>query len=184
MKIFVASTSAHKLAAVKEASGEVFPDGELDVQGAKAASEINEQPVGHEETLRGALNRLRNLKRIVGDTRYDLLVSMENGIFPVQIDNRQAWFDLGWVVVEDAYGNQRFAHSTGIEFDATAVEEARRRGFEKTTAGSIIAERTGADATDPHAHLTGGKVPRSDMLKQSLKTALGQLLQNKSSSDS
>lgn len=176
MNIFVASTSAHKLSAVKAASADVFPDATLNVQGAKAASEINEQPVGHKETLRGALNRLKNLKGIIGDTRYDLLVSMENGIFPVQIEDRQAWFDLGWVVVEDAKGNQRFAHSTGIEFDASAVQEAQRRGFDKTTAGSIIAERTGADSTDPHAYLTGGKVLRSDMLRQTLKATLGQLL--------
>ena len=175
MDIFVASTSAHKLSAVKEASVEVFPDAQINVQGAKAASEINEQPVGHDEILRGALNRLKNLKVIIGGTRYDLLISMESGIFLVQIDDRQAWFDLGWVVVEDIHGNKRFAHSAGIEFDARDVQEAQQRGFDKTTVGSIIAEHTSADSTDPHAYLTGGKVSRSDMLKQTLKTALGQL---------
>lgn len=180
MDIFVASTSAHKLAAVREASTEVFPHDELRVKGMKAASEINEQPVGHEETVRGALNRLKNLKQVIGSTRYNMLISMENGIFPVKIGDRQAWFDLGWVVVEDANGNQCFAHSTGIEFEAQFVEQAERKGFQTTTVGSIIAERTGADGTDPHAYLTAGKVGRSDMLQQTLKTALGQLFRNRS----
>lgn len=173
----VASTNAHKIAAVKEAASAVFPGQELHVRGMKAASEINEQPVGHEETLRGAMNRLRNLREIVAETRCDLYVSLENGIFPVKVGDQDTWFDLGWVVIEDAAGNQSLSHSTGIEFGKDEVQEAQRRGFDKTTAGSIIAERTGADPSDPHSHLTSGHVSRPDMLGQALRAAFGQHLQ-------
>jgi len=131
--------------------------------------------VGHNETLLGASNRMKNLKQVMGNTRFDILVSIENGIFPVQIEDRQAWFDLGWIIVEDVNGTRRFSHSTGIEFDAQYVEEARRRGFEKTTVGSIIAEHRGIDSTDPHSPLTTGNVSRAAILKQALKAAFGQL---------
>lgn len=174
MDILVASTNAHKLAAVREAARTVFPGQELNVRGIKAASDINEQPVGHQETVRGAMNRLQNLKAIAAQTRCDLYVSLENGIFPVNVGDQETWFDVGWVVVEDAAGNKSLSHSTGIEIGHGDVKEAQRRGFDQTTAGSMIAERTGADSTDPHAHLTNGHVPRSEMLKQALMAAFGQ----------
>jgi len=175
MEIFVASTSKHKLEAVNNVANTLFPESKPKIEGRKTASEINEQPVGHEETVRGALNRLENLKKVIGETRYDILVALENGIFPIKIREREAWFDLACVVVEDAEGNQSFAHSTGVEFDAQTVEEARKKGFETTTVGSLIAERTGADSTDPHSYLTNQIVSRREMLEQALKTAMGQL---------
>lgn len=176
MEIFVASTSECKLEAVKNASKEMYPDVVVNVHGRKASSGINEQPVGHEETVQGALNRLKSLKDIIGQTRYDLLVAFENGIFAVTIGGQETWFDLGWVVVEDVDGNQAFACSTGMEFPVGDVEEARQRGFSRSTVGSVIAERTGADSADPHSYLTKQTVTRADMLGQSLKTALGQIL--------
>ncbi|EKD92789.1 MAG: hypothetical protein ACD_28C00330G0003 [uncultured bacterium] len=176
-EVFVASTSKHKLGAVEGVAREVFPEEESKVEGRKASSGINEQPVGHEETIQGALHRLEELKGALDATRsrYDLLVAFESGIFPVTVGKVERWFDLAWVVIEDGNGTQKLAHSTGIEFDAADVEKAKAKGFKTTTAGSMISERTGADSTDPHSYLTHEVVSRSEMLRQALKTALGQL---------
>ena len=176
MDIFVGSNNGHKIAAVREAATDVFPETGLNVSGLKVHSGVHEQAVGHDETLQGAINRLAELKRLVSGTRHDLLVAFQNGIFSMRAGDKDRWFDMAWVVAEDAEGNQSLAHSTGIEFDAVDVEEARRRGFKTTTTGSVIAERTGMDATDPHTYLTNEVLSRSDILREALKAALGQLL--------
>lgn len=176
MKIFVASTSVHKLEPVNKGAIEVFSGLGISVDGRKAASEVNEQPEGYEETLLGAFNRLKNLRNIIKGTRYDLLVAFENGIIPMKIQKQLRWFDLGYVVVENEHGNQSIAHSPGVEFNIVDVEEAKRRGFDRTTVGAVMAERLGIDPADPHAYLTSGIVPRSEMLRQSFKSALGNLI--------
>ena len=109
-------------------------------------------------------------------SRYDVLLAFQNGIFSLREGDQTHWFDLAWVVAEDAEGNQSFAHSTGIEFDASDVEKARKKGFETTTVGSIIAERTQGDPTDPHFPLTNEVLSRSSILREALKAAIGQLL--------
>lgn len=176
MDIFVGSTNKHKLAAVKYGLEEVFSDLILDVQGRSVSSQINAQPVGHEETVRGAINRLTDLKKMLADTHYDLLVAFENGIFSVQIGAREAWFDLGWVAVEDANGRQSLAHSTGIEFNAADVRKARQYGLKFSTVGRVIGDRLGTDTSDPHLYLTDGVVGRIELLRLGLKAAVGQLI--------
>lgn len=176
MSIFVASTSEHKLNPVRSGLVGMESDEPLVVIGKKAKSGINEQPEGAEETLQGVLNRLADLKAQLADTRYKLLVAFENGLLPVQVGNKKRWFDPGWVVVEDEHGHQAFAHSAGIEFDESAVAEAREKGFDTTTVGSIVAAREQADSGDPQRTLTNGLVARSAMLEQAFKIALGQLL--------
>lgn len=175
MHIALASTSEHKIEATREAAIEAYAGKTMLVTGYKAASGINEQPIGHNETLRGALNRLAHLKRLVGGTRHDLLVAMEGGLFAVDVDGRDQWFDCGWVVAEDADGRRGIAHCTGVRFNDDDVNAARALGFETTTVGSILAKRVGADGTDPHAYLTDSILKRSHVLKQALIGAFGQI---------
>jgi non-canonical (house-cleaning) NTP pyrophosphatase len=176
MDIFVASTSIHKIAATEQAATKAYPGVSIAVHGLKASSGINEQPVGNEETLQGACNRLACIRgALQGQTRYDILVAMENGIFPVVLDGKQTWWDAGWVVVEDVGGNRGIASTTAVRLPDEDVRIAKERGFATTTVGSVIAERSGADGTDPHAHLTGGLMKRVSSLEQALLAALGQI---------
>lgn len=173
--IFVGTTSKQKLAAVEQVMGEIYPEGKFEIKGVKADSQINKQPVGHEETLQGALNRLAETKELIGSTGFDLIITMENGIFPVKIGNNIHWFDFCWVIGEDNLGNQALAHSTGLEFNQDYVKEALRRGFDTTTVGSVISELTGTDSANPHSDLTNKLISRAEILRQSIKTVLGQL---------
>ena len=77
-------------------------------------------------------------------------------------------------MIEDSRGKRSWAVSAGVEFPQNSVKEAKRRGFDKTTVGSVIAE-SGGEATDPHSFLTHGLVSRKDLLQQALRIALGQL---------
>lgn len=173
--VFVGSTNGYKVGAVKLVLKEIFSGKSIDIVGIDAGSGVNEQPVGNDETLKGALHRLEDIERKIGDQKFDLLVAMENGIIPVEIHNQIHYFDLGWVVVKDAHEMKAIASSTGIEFDQKNVLEGRRRGFAATTVGLVIAEETGCDPRDPHSFLTQGLVSRADMLQQAFKAGLGQL---------
>lgn len=171
---FVASTSRHKIGAVENVLRELATRGT--VEGYKAASGVNEQPVGHEETFQGAKNRLKNLEEVLIEnkslTESAVLVSFESGIY--EVGGR--WVDIGYVVVKQGE-RVAVAPSAGVEFPKEYVEEAKRRGFETATVGSVMAERLGNPdiGTDPHAYLTGGKITRNDLLQAAFKTALFQL---------
>lgn len=186
MDFFVASTSEHKTlateTAVCEASQviEMLKLKDVNVIGKKTKSGVNAQPETtpqDNETLRGACNRMDDLKKIIGKTRYDLLIAFENGIESKIINGRTVWYDYCWVVVEDAEGKRYYAHSAGIEIAPDIVDEARRRGFETTTIGDIIAERASPDTdpTNPHSNLTSHTVERLDLLKETVQTILSKL---------
>ena len=178
---YVASTSAHKIGAVKNVLESMGPTVErYTVEGVRAASGINEQPVGHEETLQGAFNRLNNMKEQLrtrsAETNIDILkilVSIENGIYRAA----DRWFDIAYVVIEDNRGNIAISPSAGIEYPSQFVDETRNRGFASTTVASVMAEKL-QDAsieTDPHKYLTGGRITRQQLLEEAFEAAQHQL---------
>lgn len=176
LRVFVASTSVHKVNPVRDILQEWHPDRRVEVSGVKAKSSINEQPIGAEETLLGALNRLNHTKEMIGSQPYDRIVAIENGILPVNLGREMRFLDQGWVIVETKSGLSVVSHSTGIEFPSAAFLEAQRRGFGTTTVGSVLAELTeGLDSTDPHKNLTNFRISRAEMLNQAIRAALGQL---------
>lgn len=128
---------------------------------------VNEQPVGIEEALRGAVNRMNQIS-VVPD--YDYYVAMENGIEEVG----PTWMDFAMVIVANKSGIRYIAKSAGVVFPSLYVLEAQRRGFETTTVGMIVAERLGGNDADPHYTLTG--IRREEILTQAVNIALGQIL--------
>ena len=180
MKIAVGSTSVHKTGAVEAACREIF-DEELQVRGFKAASNINEQPMGMDETLLGAENRLKHLVQLAGEIAYDLYVAMEGGMFQIQTSEGLRYMDCGIVIAQDADLRRAIANCAGIELPIAAVAEASERGFRSTTVGSILAEKIGIDGTDVHEALTDTLLDRKSVLAQALRGALGQLLLKSSS---
>merc|ERR1711924_75075 len=81
-KVAVASKSGLKLAATELAFNSLGVNPQ--VIGVKAASDINEQPFGHEETILGAQNRLKHTKAAQPDC--DFYISIENGVFEVTVE--------------------------------------------------------------------------------------------------
>lgn len=171
--VVVASTAAMKVGAVKRLLGEGFEAAGGRVQGVKAASGINEQPFGHEETILGAKNRLASAKTLAPDANF--YVAIENGIFEVKTPESK-FYDVAWVIMENSRGQQALTHSVGIEFPAKWVLEAREEGFDKTHAGhKFAADNPGANVQDPHQLLTAGRACREDLLHGALLAAWGQL---------
>lgn len=173
MKIFVGSTSIHKIDAIKEVLREMFSKKNFIVEGVKVASEINEQPIGNKETIQGALNRIKNVKLLIKN--YDFIVGIENGVFEENIDGKIKYFDVGWVIIENKNGRQILTVSSGLEFDKKFVEKAKENHF-NITAGELISQELGGERTDPQSTLTRNFVSRKDMLKQALKISFSQII--------
>mmetsp|Transcript_64971 Transcript_64971/g.188375 ORF Transcript_64971/g.188375 Transcript_64971/m.188375 type:complete len:208 (+) Transcript_64971:160-783(+) len=175
--VVVASTAAMKVGAVRRLTTEgCFGGAATAVEAVAAVSGVNEQPFGHEETVRGVLNRLVDARRLRPGARW--YIAVENGIFELATESPR-YFDVAWVAVDDTahgLGIPALAHSVGIEFPREFVESARAEGFDRTHAGHKIAARNpGVDKQDPHRWLSAERVSREDLLVGALSAAWGQL---------
>jgi len=166
MKITLDSSSKHKIEAVKKACVSVGIDAEFSV--TKTPSGVREQPVGFEETFRGALARAKGARK--ADPRA-VAIGIESGIFRFG----GTTLDMAIIAILTPDGRQIIASSAGFEFPEEYVKIAEARGFESTTVGSVIAEKFGGDSTDPHSALSGGKVSRSEILAEALALGLRQI---------
>jgi len=175
IKVLVASASVLKVRAVHE-EFEAVMEGASQIQciPIKASSGINEQPVGFEETLAGAMNRMADAKQKNEEEDIGFVVGIESGIYVIN----GKCFDFGWVIIERCLDGKMVSSTTPfIEFPAEEMEEANRRGFETTTVGDIFAERNPeANTKDPHSFLTQGKTSRGKLLAQGISAALAQLI--------
>lgn len=159
--IAIGSTSSIKIAAARTAlarAGIV-----ADVVPHATASGVNVQPVGRDETLRGAMNRAR--AALASGT---VGIGIENGV--VREDGR--WIDVAAVVIVDADGRESVAWSEAVAVPDVFVDEAAARGFDGVTVGAVIAERTGSTPDDPHGILSGGRRTRSAILADALASVL------------
>jgi inosine/xanthosine triphosphatase len=178
MKVVVASKTEIKIAAVRSAFGALRIQG-VSVLGVSADSGISDQPVGHDETMRGCANRLRAARQYPEAQLASFVVSIESGIVefampaPDGPDDRR-YFDLAWVCVENVQTGQRFwSNSCGLEFPASLVHQCEALGFAKTTVGSLVAaSASGGDKQDPHSTLTKGALTREALLNQAIVAAL------------
>jgi inosine/xanthosine triphosphatase len=105
MKVLVGSTNSTKVEAVKQAFEGVFPGQKWEVEGAKVDSGVSEQPLDEEETVRGARNRVKELKK---HGPADYYVGIEGGL----IHGAGTWLECGWVVVESKAGVEGISSST------------------------------------------------------------------------
>eukprot|EP01027_Heterolobosea_sp_BB2_P015377 GEZU01022002.1.p1 GENE.GEZU01022002.1~~GEZU01022002.1.p1 ORF type:complete len:193 (-),score=35.22 GEZU01022002.1:594-1172(-) len=182
-RVLVATESALKIQAVENVFKTVFHKSTVEIHCVKAASGINEQPAGHDETLLGASNRLEHAKTLAPPSfQYDYVVSIENGIYSVKDPktNAPVWFDEGWVIIEErTTGNRVLSVSNAVKLPTEYVEAARAKGFNTTTVGSLLAQINPEECpnkADPHSFLTKKYAPRQKLLEQALLTALSQLL--------
>jgi adenine phosphoribosyltransferase len=160
--IAIGSKSAIKSAATREACLAVGIAATL-VERA-APSGVPTQPVGREETARGARNRARAARDAVPGSWG---VGIENGI--VREDGR--WQDVAAVVIIAPDGRETVGWSDAVTFPDALVERARDIGFDRVTVGSLIAEQLGCPADDPHSALTEGRQTRADILTHAVAEA-------------
>ena len=177
LNIAVSSMSAVKVDAVREVFSSHFkqkPEQEsspiiVTVEGYSAKSGVNEQPVGNEETMKGAKNRMVDMLQQI-NTKTDLSVSIENGIMEIS----GTWYDVGWILVETKSGRSCFVPTAGVPFPSDVVVETLAVGVDKTTVGSVLmSSGVVFNNQDPHSDLTNKMTSRTELLQQALRIAIG-----------
>ncbi|HEX7042188.1 MAG TPA: DUF84 family protein [Patescibacteria group bacterium] len=174
LEVVVASKSEQKLEPTRVVfRGRRFRKYDITVRGVAAKSGINEQPIGDIETEIGARTRLHHAKELA--PLADVWIGMESGIRDVVTRRGTKHEDFAFVISQDRNAHSGVATTSAVEFPDNAYQEAKRRGFDTTTVGSVIAEMTGCDGTDPHSYLTDGKKPRKKLLERAIRQAVKQL---------
>lgn len=176
--IVVTSASAIKVDTVKKVLKDLFPNRHFNVLGVKASSEINEQPVGIEETELGAKNRITSAEKLAEKSNEPrAFVSVENGIFKI---NNTQYEDKAVVVIKFPDGQIISSISPrGVIFPAEAVETTLKKegGFKDHTVGSTIAEMFAnrgieINKQDPHSALTNNEFTREDQMISAIEETL------------
>lgn len=168
-KVFIASASKIKIDAVHEGLKELRID--PPIEGLKVQSNVSDQPIGFDETFRGAQNRLKNLRNALQDLAGNhLLIALENGLWA--FGERTNYFDTALCLVEDPSGQIEMATSTGVQIPDEVANHIIDNDLE---VGPYMMEKYGIQEKDPAAVLTGGKVTRSEILSLAVKMAVGRL---------
>lgn len=136
------------------------------IETIEAQSRVSSQPVGWDETWRGARNRALQA-RDASPSAYG--IGIENGI---RKNAAGSWEDFALGTLIDPHGNMLLSESSAVLLPEGAVALAQARGFTHTTVGSILAELHGCHPQDPHSWLTDGKTSRLNLLRDMLRTLL------------
>ena len=103
MKVIIASKNPVKINAVKQGFKKVFPKKTFEFVGEEVSSGVSVQPMTDTETLKGAINRVKNIKHIDAD----FWVGIEGGV--EEKDGKMEAF--AWVVIASNTGKTGKARS-------------------------------------------------------------------------
>lgn len=164
MKIAIGTaTSESKIRATEAICGRAFPHAH--VVAVPVTSAVSAQPITDEETIRGALHRAREARRL-GDA--DLGIGIEGGVHK---DARGVWM-CAWAAVVDRNGREGI--SCGVRFQLPPWMASRALSGEEL--GAVVDASLG----QANAHeelgaiglLTHGLVDRQAALEQAVAAAL------------
>lgn len=163
--LVIASINPVKVQAAVNGFRRLFPEAELNVVTISAPSEVAHQPLSDEETLRGALNRSNNARRVQPDADY--WIGIEGGV--QALSDQLAAF--AWIVVQTATlsGQAR----SGTFFLPPAVAELIREGKELGEADDIVFGRSNSKQENGAVGiLTGNVIDRAQLYEHAMILAL------------
>lgn len=165
VSLIVASTNPVKIEAARQGFAAMFPDIPCEVRGISAPSGVRDQPLGDDETLRGATNRAANARALVPDADY--WVGIEGGCS----DHAGAMETFAWIVVlgRERAGKSRTAAFILPEEVATLV----RQGLELGDADDAVFGRSNSKQQNGAVGLlTGDAIDRLAYYAHSVVMAL------------
>jgi inosine/xanthosine triphosphatase len=179
-KIIVASTNPVKVAACKSAFEQIFPDDNFEFSAQKTNSGVSDQPMGDDETTKGAYNRVQNAYEV--DSSADFYVGIEGGLrFVKSIDtntNEDLLEEFSITVIGyNGHKSKNQLHyskaSTGTfilpEKLARLIKEGKELG---EATDQVFSEQNSKQKQGAVGLLTGGLVDRKKYLQQSIIFAL------------
>ena len=170
MKIAVGTTNPGKIAAVHRARIDYPLWTEADIQGYAVSSGVADQPIGLEETIRGARQRAAAAYR---EGAADYGIGLESGIFPVPY-TKSGYMDTTACAIYDGQ-HYHLGLSTCFEYPPAITKRVLEQGQNVTEAA--VAEHW---TTDPHlgnAHgmigeLTNQRIIREDYTYSAIQMAM------------
>jgi inosine/xanthosine triphosphatase len=163
--LVIASTNPVKVRAAVNGFRRLFPDMEVEVITVAVASDVAQQPLSDEETLRGALNRSRNAQNAQPHAAY--WIGIEGGI--EAIGKEMSAF--AWIVVrsQEMIGKAR----TGTFLLPPAVVELIRQGRELGEADDIVFGRSNSKQENGAVGLlTNNVIDRMQLYEHAMILAL------------
>ncbi len=161
--VLVTSNSAVKVKAAKAIFTDKFKisASKLNIKGVKTKSAVAEQPIGLDEAIQGAKNRITDLKQRLKleSNSHPYIVSIENFFTELRQDSNPT--DHALVIIEDPNGKQFTYLSVGVEINKEIYSSALQNGV---TIGDILARRYNVSANDWHGYVTANKIDRQQQI--------------------
>lgn len=165
-KIIVASNNPVKIKSAETGFTKMFPDESFKIEGFSAKSNVPDQPMNEEETLRGAINRTNNVSKL--SPYADYWVGIEGGL--KEVDGEMEAF--AWVVVKSKEGKIGKG-KTGSFFLPKRMVELVKEGKELGEADDIVFGKINSkQANGTVGNLTGDVLTRITYYEPAVVLAL------------
>eukprot|EP01029_Cantina_marsupialis_P019956 TRINITY_DN464_c0_g1_i1.p2 TRINITY_DN464_c0_g1~~TRINITY_DN464_c0_g1_i1.p2 ORF type:complete len:183 (-),score=44.22 TRINITY_DN464_c0_g1_i1:214-762(-) len=170
--VAIGSKNIAKVKAVKNAFESVFEGQKFDFIPLPVESNVNDQPIGDEETKRGALQRANNVfaafRKEFG-TSPDFSIGLEGGITSLETPTTECF---AWMAILGGDGKKcGFSRTSSFVLPAKIVSLIRDDGLDLGTADSKVfgnaSKKLGSVGT-----LTRGVIDRGDYYTQAMILAL------------
>jgi inosine/xanthosine triphosphatase len=164
VRVAVGSTNPVKLAAVRAVLARIQPG--LPVEGVEVASGVPDQPMGDEETQRGARNRATAALALTGA---DLAVGLEGGVVALA-DGRMR--SCAWAVVVDRDGLEGMGGSLSMPLPdrvADRIRAGEELGHAMDALANVVGTKHGRGAV---GILTAGLIDRQGAYEPMVAYAL------------
>lgn len=165
MKIGVGSQSESKVRAVALAAKSFDTTHLAEIVSIKALSGVSEQPIGLDETARGAVNRANFVHQ---ETDCDVAVGMEGGV--IEISGRK--IDIGIVFVLGRSGLSGIGVSQGLALPVEVVDVMNSDAIDLSAAMQKVYNVDTIASRDCSSYLTNGRLPSDLYYQQATTSAL------------
>lgn len=163
MRVAVGSTSPSKIRATEAVVHKAFPGARVET--VPVVSRVRAQPIGDEETIRGAEQRAREARQAVDA---DIGVGIEGG---VHSDPRGEWMCI-WVAVSHRDGRESLAGGLRLRLPAWLAARALAGEELGAVVDALLKTDDAHEALGAIGMLTGGLINRQSALEQALAAAL------------
>jgi inosine/xanthosine triphosphatase len=164
MKIAVGSINPVKISATENIFSKIY--GKVEVVGLEVDSGVSEQPIGIDETIKGAINRA---KKVYNDD-FDFSVGVESGLMKTP-HSISGYIDLQWCAIFDGH-KVTLGVSSGFEYPPCVIENVLKGKevgdvMDKVTGINDLGEKMGAVS-----YLSRGMLDRTQNTEQCILMAM------------
>lgn len=135
-QVVIASQNPVKINTIKSSFAKVFPDEEFEYISVNVASDVSAQPLGDEETLLWAKNRVANARKLYPDAEF-VSAGLEGW---VTIDEQWLWWSYAWIYME-SHHKVGMAKTAMLQLPPRVVE-LLQQGMELWDADDIVFGQT------------------------------------------